>query len=264
MNLNKTELRIILFDFNSIANRLLKADMEDYGGVLNKFLRFLSDTEIIKAYLDDCGNPTIPDIESEFMEVAKSYGDSIFSTGETEAEENANIHAILSYLSNNIRYIRGIIMGYSHSNKYSDKLKGFNERFTLILIQNIEGYLRKLGIKMGLDDSTRYNITVHNGQVNLANDNSTINAVMNNGVDQFRLNELLNNLVAKSQIELPVEEQEIVSDSVEVIRQELQNEKPKKSLLRGVMSTLNGIKNSAEFLAALATLAQFLQPILGY
>ncbi len=116
---------------------------------------------------------------------------------------------------------------------------------------------------MGLDDSTRYNITVHNGQVNLANDNSTINAVVNNGIDQPRLNELLSNLVAKSQIELPIEKQEIVSDSVEVIRQELQSEKPRKSLLRGVMSTLNGIKNSAEFLAALATLAQFLQSIPG-
>ena len=41
-------------------------------------------------------------------------------------------------------------MGYSHSNEYQDIVKEFNHGLSLILIQHIEAYLRKIIISMGM------------------------------------------------------------------------------------------------------------------
>jgi hypothetical protein len=41
MKLNREELRKIIYDFNSISNRLLQADFEDYNAVLSKFTAFI-------------------------------------------------------------------------------------------------------------------------------------------------------------------------------------------------------------------------------
>lgn len=252
-----------MYDFNSISNRLMKSHIRDFGGILNQFIQFIEERTIIKAYLDDCGAPTIPDIEAEVKDVARSYGRSTYTTGGTPTEETANVLSVLRYLAENQGFIEGSVMGYSASKQYSDMLKEFNERFVLILIRNIEGYLTKMGIEMGLDESTRFIVTVHNGQFNLATDSSTVNASIYNGVDQGKLQELLNSLTSKSKIGLSDEELDTVSESVELIQQEMKSDKPKKSILRGVLTTLKGVKGTAEFLAALAALTQFVQPFIG-
>ena len=64
----------------------------------------------------------------------------------------------------------GVAMGYSHSKGYQDKIKGFNDRFVMVLIRHIERYLTKVGIDMGLDEKIIYNVTVENGQAIIATD----------------------------------------------------------------------------------------------
>ena len=47
-------------------------------------------------------------------------------------------------------------MGYSSSSKWQDKIKGFNERFVMVLIRHVESYLTKVGIDMGIDEKNIY------------------------------------------------------------------------------------------------------------
>ena len=62
----------------------------------------------------------------------------------------------------------------------------------MVLIRHIECYLTKIGIDMGLDEKAFYSITVENGQVNISNDNSTINATNTvNGIDVANVSELI-------------------------------------------------------------------------
>lgn len=251
-------MRKVIYDYNSISNRLLKAEFEDYKGVLKKFLTFISDCPVIRAYLEDCGSPTIPDIAEEVNEVVQSHGDAIFITGDTPSEETANILAILLYLADSDMEIHYVVMAYSDSGKFNDIIKSFNERFVVILIRHIEGYLTKMGIDMGLDEKVKYNITVTNGQVNLANDNGTINAVFNNGVNQEELKTLLASVLSNRD-GLAEDEAATVAESVDLIESELKQENPKKNILRGVLKGLQAIKGSTEFLAAVATLVQFVQ-----
>ena len=51
MKLNRKELKKIQYDFNSISSRLLQVDVDDFHDVLNKFLKFLDDTQLISDYI---------------------------------------------------------------------------------------------------------------------------------------------------------------------------------------------------------------------
>lgn len=163
MKLNRKELRKIQYDFNSCSNRLLQANYQDYADVLTKFVKYIDSTPIISDYIHDCGSCDW-DLENEIKKVQGSYGRLIFSLGETDSEEIRNVYAVLRYLvENNSSVYRSVAMGYSSSSKWQDKIKGFNERFVMVLIRHVESYLTKVGIDMGVDEKNIYNVTVQNG-----------------------------------------------------------------------------------------------------
>lgn len=168
MRLNRNELRKIQYDFNSFSNRLLQANFQDYTDVLGKFLNFINSTPIILDYITDCGQCEW-ELEKEVKEVQSSYGELIFSIGDTEEEEIRNVYAVLQYIvDKSIEVHYGIGTGYSSSRNFQDRIKGFNERFVMVLIRHIERYLTKVGIDMGLDDKITYNVTVQSGQAIIA------------------------------------------------------------------------------------------------
>lgn len=258
MRLNRKELRKIIYDFNSICNRLLQADFEDYNGVLAKFIDFIQKTPIINDYILDCGMCE-QSLAEEFQEVGNSYGHCIFSLGDTDEEEVRNVYAILNYIvENKIQIHYGVAFGYSSSKKYQDKVKGFNDRVTMVLIRHIERYLTKIGIDMGVDEKVTYSITIQNGQVNIANDNATINATSTNGIDFSQCSKLLDAVRENSQ-NLSSDEKEIVESSLEVIEEEIKTEQPRKSFLKTAITGIKTIKGTVEFASAVTALVQFLQ-----
>ena len=257
--MNRAELKKIIYEFNSLSNRLLQADFNDYNNVLSKYVSFLTKTEIIFDYILDCGTCD-QDMEQEFKEVQTRH--AIFDLGETTEEEVRNVFAILKYIvENNVNVYYGIGMSYSHNRKFQDILKDFNSRVTMVLIRHIETYLTKVGIDMGLEDNIAYNITVKNGQVNIANDNATITAINTvSGINVDELAQLLEGIKTTAQnSELSPEDKETVSSSIEVIGEEFKAEKPRKSFIKTAVTGLQAIKGTAEFGAAVVALIQFVQ-----
>lgn len=250
-----------MYDFNSISNRLLQADFQDYTAVVTKFIEFIKVTPIIYEYVVDCGSCEW-DIKQEFDEVSKSYGRCIFALGDTNEEEIRNVYSILSYISeNNIEVFRFLALGYSSSNSYQDKIKGFNDRVAMVLIRHIESYLTKIGIDMGLDEKVTYSITVHNGQVNIAYDNASITATNTVGVDAEKLAELIQ-AIKDSATDLSKEDVEVLESSLEVVEEETKSDKPRKGFLKTALVGLKALKGTAEFAAAVVALIQFVQPLL--
>lgn len=262
MKLNRAELRKIIYDFNSISNRLMQADFQDYNVVLLKFIDFIKNNEIIYAYIKDCGECE-QDLEKEFQEVGGSYGRAIFSLGHLDEDEVRNVFAILCHIvDKNIEMHHGIAMGYSSSRKYQDKTKGFNDRVVMVLIRHIERHLTKIGIDMGLDEKVTYSITVESGQVNIANDNSIINATNTvNKIDIEKLDELIQ-IIRNNAGSLSEDDEEVLTSSLEVIKEESNALSPRKGFLKTAISGLNAVKGTAEFAAAVAALIQFIQPFL--
>lgn len=263
MNLNRKELQKIQYDFNSYSNRLLQADINDYIDILTKYLVFLEITPIINDYIQSCGECEI-DVESLVHTVQSSYGREIFVTGDNEKEEVRNVYAILRYIidSHQLR-IHGIVFGYSASKSYQDKLKGFNNRFVMVLIRYIESYLTKVGIDMGMDDNVTFNVNVdNNSQSIIAMDNASVTAVNQNGIDANGLNGCINN-IRDAAVSLNPNERSDVEESLEVIEEESAKQNPKKSLLKTALKTLKDIKEPVEFVSEVIALGKFLAPILG-
>ena len=237
---------------------MLQADFEDYTGVLEKFLKYIDTTPIISDYISGCGKCEW-NLEEEVQEVQSSYGRLIFSLGETDEEEVCNVYAVLRYLvdTNNSIY-HGVAIGYSSSKKYQDKIKGFNDRFVMVLIRHVESYLTKIGIDMGIDEKNIYNVTVQNGQAIIANDNSSVTATANIGMNANELEKLVAGIREAATTLTSVEDKETVSESLEVIETEVIAEKPKKSMLKTAMASLQAVKGATEFGAAVAALVQFI------
>ena len=131
----------------------------------------------------------------------------------------------------------------------------------MVLIRHVERYLTKVGIDMGLDEKIVYNVTVENGQAIIATDGSTVTATNQVGTDGGELAKLIA-AVQSAAGNLPPEDKEAVMESLEVIEAEASAEKPKKSMLKTALATLNAIKGVAEFGAAVAALIQFVGPLL--
>jgi len=250
-----------MYDFNSISNRLMQADYNDYTNVVSKFVSFIKNTPIIYDYIIDCG-ACEQDLKQEFDKVDRSYGRYFFALGDTDEEEVRNVFAILNYIAENgIEIHHSIAQGYSSSSKYQDTIKGFNHRVVMVLIRHIERYLTKIGIDMGVDERITYSITVQNGQVNIANDNASILATNTVGIDITRLEELIQ-AVRKTADGLSEDDAEILKSNLEVIEEEVKSEKPRKGFLKTAVSGLKMLKGTAEFAVAIATLIQFIQPLL--
>ena len=161
-------------------------------------------------------------MEQEFNEIKSSYGDLIFALGDTTEEEVRNVFAILDYISSNkVEIYYSVAQGYSSSRNYQDKIKGFNDRVVMVLIRHIESYLTKIGIDMGLDEKITYTISVNNGQVNIANDNATINATNTVGSDMSQLSELIKNI--KDSSTLTGDDAEMMESNLQVIFCSLKN-----------------------------------------
>ena len=265
MRLNKKKKKKIQYDFNSFSNRLMQADYHDYTDVLEKFLRFINNTPLILDYITDCGSCDW-DLEDEVRQVQSSGGGWIFSIGDTEKEEVRNVYAVLKYIADHhIEVHYALALGYSSSNKFQDKVKGFNDRFVMVLIRHLERYLTKVGIDMGLDEKIVYNVTVQNGQAIIANDNATVTATANIGLNTNELKTLID-AVRTSANALGAEERQAVSESLEVIEAEAAAKKPKKGMLKTAITVLTNVKDAvkgvAEFGTTVNALIQLIAPLL--
>ena len=230
--------------------------------MLAKFVKYMDSTPIINYYICGCGSCDW-NLEEEIKKVQGSYGRLIFSLGETDEEEVRNVYAVLRFLveTNNSAYC-GVAMGYSSSSKWQDKIKGFNERFVMVLIRHVERYLTKTGIDMGIDEKNVYNVTVQNGQAIIANDNSTVTATTHIVVNANELERLIAAVRTKMDT-LTDTDKETASESLEVIEAEIVSENPKRSMIKTAITSLQAIKGVAEFGAAVSALIQFIGPMLS-
>ncbi|OPF52399.1 hypothetical protein BH721_03860 [Clostridium baratii] len=240
MNLNRKDLRIISYEFNCIANRLLRSSYDEFIPVLKKFLGHLSNTELINEYVTSCTRENF-DIDSELEAVNSSYGRRILDLGYTDEEEIYTIYNVLKYISENGFNVYGMGKAYSREKLYNDIVNDFNNKVSLILINHISAYLTKIGIEMGFDEEVNYMITNNGGQVNISKDTSTLNAVQNIGAKSDELINLvneINRLITSSDISDT--QKEMIVESIEAIQAEIENPSPKKGLIKTCIAGLKG------------------------
>ncbi len=251
-------------DFNSISSRLFQADYYDYLDVLKKMLNFIESTELIKGFIDECGGFN-PETEKVVDEVMNEYH-SFFKFSIDDKEEVCDIYSVIKVVCSRDynHFPRGLLDAYSHSNKFADKLKEFNHRVVFVLINHIENFLKKVGIEMGLDNNVTYNI---NGtQVNIANDEATINATQNIGANAEELQKFIAALRNDISEDMSADDKNDVNECINVIEGELMSGNPNEQTVKSQFKLLKRIDSSVKFASSccsLLTFADKIYPFLG-
>lgn len=256
MELNKIELKKITHDFSIISSRIMRVKYDEYNNVLKKFIAFIDENEIINDYIFS-GKRGEYDAEADYMAVTRSNGEKVFDFGPSAEEESFQIYSLLKHI---LEKNSDISLGFSYNygvSKRQEVVKEFNDRVLLVLIQNIEGYLTKIGYDMGMDEKTYWNVT--GGQVNIANDNATVNAVQNNGASVDEINKMVSSILDNLG-DVDRETSETIVDSVNMIKDELMKSKPKRAilvngikLLAPIVTIVNGIPMLADNIQAFIT-----------
>ena len=261
MNLNKKELRKLSFEFNSMSNRLLRSSYQEFNHTLKRFLGYIDDIELIKGYIQSCTRDNF-DVRKAMEEIDSNNGRGIIDLGNTDEEEVYTVYNTLLYIAEKGFNYYTIGRSYSGKKNFNEIIKDFNDKFSYILIIHISGYLTKIGIEMGIDEEVNYMITNNGGQVNISKDTSTLNAVQNIGTKSDELASLvgeINKILSSSDI--PKEEKEIIGDTIETIQSELQNDTPKKGLIR---SCIAGLKSAILAIPTAIELSENISKLIEY
>ena len=133
----------------------------------------------------------------------------------------------------------------------------------MVLSRHVERYLTKIGIDMGIDEKIIYNVTVQNGQAIIANDNSSVTSTINIGATTNTIKQLISAVRTRLDTLTSEEDKETASESLEVIEAEVAAEKPKKSMIKTAIASLQAVKGTVEFASAVAALIQFVKQMLS-
>lgn len=257
---DKKELKKQSRDFRTISSRTLTSDFQMFGDNLKRLINFIDNNEIIKKYIDSCiSEDDNFKIEDDVNQVCGSY-DHIFDSYIDEQQEVSYIYQILKYIVDNNKDCRAYTIAYSTSRQYQDKLKGFCDNVVEPLVNHIDSNYERIFIEMGLDEETKFKIINNGGQVNIAKDDSNINAIQ---INNSQLDNLVQNV--KNKID-DIDDEEIKSeiiDTVEGIQEELKKPEIKKGRIKSFISSLQtklpSIGTAIEVGAAITELITFAQ-----
>ena len=259
MNIDKKELKQISYDFRSKSSRLLSSNFDSFNRDLDRFINFIEGEELIYGFIRSFAIDNF-NIEDRIQEDIDD--NNKFNIGDTEEEEIYTIYCFLKYCIKISGIPFNLLLKYGNgSNKYNDMIKNFNDEVSLILINHIEDYLNKIKMEMGYDEEVKYNIHMgNNGQVNIAEDKSNINAVQNNNANDLeKLSKEIKDILRD--IDLDKEIKENIEDNVEVLECELLEEKPRKGFIRtaieGLENSLPNIKDHIELTANITSIIGF-------
>lgn len=206
-------------------------NFEEYDMVLKKFIDFIEGNQIMIEYINQ-GNINEYNAASVW-ELVINEGGHMFNFGPSVEEESFQIYSVLKYIENNIKNPAYAFRSIYGKGKWQENVKEFNDRVLLVLINNINDYLTGVGIDMGIDENTVWNVS--GGQVNYARDNATISATQNNALPANELDNLVD-AIKSSLSEIGQDDAETIIDSIEMIKEELMKPEPKEKIIN------NGIK----------------------
>lgn len=196
--------------------------------------------------------------------VANNFGTTFATFSTIPEEESAEVYLILKeVVAQSIQGHSHFYYGFAYGSKYADMYKGFLDKVARRLIANITEYLTMIGIEMGLEggDSVTNNIngSVQNFQFNQSTGSSTINATQKNGISSSELSALLDAVISAAEAEIDNPETiEDVRDNVEVVRDQMESDKPKRGILKSSLGFLGAVNGGAQFTAAVVQIVEFM------
>ena len=237
-------------------------NIHDYYPVICKFIQHIDSVGIISNFINDCGGYN-SELEEDIEKLCQDTSYNLTLSGSDE-DEVTTVYTLLKFITVHYKsFPLSLILMYSSSSAYADKIQEFNNRIVRVLIGHIENYLKEVGIKMGLDNNNTYNI--NGNQVVVANDNATVTAVQNNnGINANELHKLIEAMKSELNTELSPEDKADAEESIDIIETELESGNPDQQKIRSQFKLLSRIDSGVKFASAVASLLTFADKVFPF
>lgn len=263
--IDKTKLKMSMYLFHQESSRLLNSSWEDSPLPIHRFLQRCEADAIVNAYLQECVRHHLPegfDAACEYDAVLHGQGVTFGPFSTVPEEESAQVYLILrEIVVRNTQGTSNLFFAYrSSSAKFADMYRGFLDSIARRLIGNIEQYLTVKGFEEGLDDnhSVSFYGPINNAQINQASGRSMLTATQSNGLQDTELESLIQAVLNAASNE--ISDSEVLSDiqdTVEELKAQALTGKPKRGILKGILSFLGGVNGGVQFAAAVTNLVSF-------
>ncbi|OOR21738.1 hypothetical protein [Bacillus cereus] len=258
ITLTEIDYKKLSLNFRKVASRFLKTNYSEADDNLERFLLFIEESPVILKFILE-NNTVKYDIEEVIQ--SRGYRDK-YKLPVRASEEIAFIYQLLKYVfSNEIKYWDIITMGYRSGKKVQDTVDNFNQQVVKPLIDHIVTYLGEMAIDMGLDkkSGTQYNFNEFRGQWNHAEGeasitaNQTYNESNTEGLKEISQKFIQELLQDKNDLEIDKEE---TTEFLEAAIEEVESEKPKKSIIKTAIEKVKNVTELATAGTALYTLGE--------
>lgn len=190
INITEKEFKQVDLEFRQRASRLCRAKFREVKMLLSKFLNFIEHTTILKDYIQSC-NPNMSDeaIAKMVGAVIDGMGTVSFDFGNDIREEIARQYRMLQIIDEeeNVDVILRIGMSIDHSTHLQANVEGFIHAVVSPFVDNLTLFLHSVAMEVcaspGKDITL--NISGDHAQVNVSQDQSTLNATQNNGIPDW-------------------------------------------------------------------------------
>lgn len=268
MAIDRKEIQVASRKFRQAASNLYNCNFEDYNIFIERLLSCIESDPFIKKYVDDC----IADsgfeasyIDSELASVKANWG-ATFDVYPDEEKQAAFTYLILQQaIANSDDIVMSFCFGYSRSTHLQDWADAFTKRFVSTLIDSVSGYLEEQLIISGSTESNAPLVAVQGDQahVNIADHGSRIVSSVMHQSNPSDLDQSLDSLLLGLKNALTPNEYHEAEELAETIKEEARTSKPKKGVVKAAFNALKAMANAANLTAALLTIEQAIQPLLG-
>lgn len=267
VSLDEKEYKKLSLNFRKIASRFLNTNYAEADSNLARFLAFIDETPVIYEFIKKNIGKSY---DLEELIANRGYHGK-FQLPLTASEEIGFIYQLLSYVNNSHHTMYDVSIGYNVGRTYQEASDNFNHLVVKPLVDHVVSYLGEMAIDMELDkrSTTQFNIGDFKGQLNHAEGQAKITA--NQTYNEANIQELKDvaQKFAKALMEnnsISTSDKEDTLELVEAAVQEIENEKPKKIILRTAIENVKNIKEIATTGTALYTfggqLLSLIQPLI--
>lgn len=256
MEINKKELRKISRRFRKLGNNVIYAHYREQNDLLKEFIDYIDETYLICNYIESF-KYDIDGLEENINSVYSSYGRECLDLGSNGGKRLYLIYTTFKYIIDND--LDTIFFGwfYADSSKYQDMAYCFGNRMVYPFISEIEEYIKDIATDMGYDDNNKYEININSSgvQVNLADGNSSIDAMQNNYLNTNEINEEISKLERLLEKIDDEDKRNTIMGNMELIKEEVVKANPSKNLLKISFNSLKTLVKS------IATIPDFTEGI---
>jgi len=250
--MSRKDFKKLSLEFRRVSGNLLNCDDDvEAMRLLRIFLKHIDDEAVIADFIEKC---IVKDINIE-DEIKKSEMQNYEIPIEKD-EEVSFIYNLLRYGANNNIGYRQLSWGYGRDYKISTSIRAFNNQVVRRLVNHITDYLEGWAIDMGYDENpnAKIQITGNVGQLNFSQEGN-VNAVQNNNDGAQSIREIAEQLIKliNNDKNIPNVEKEEVIDYIETSVDQLEGDKPKRSILKITQEKVESVKNIAANSAEIAT-----------